>query len=166
MLFNIIGKNIILLDHNITLIKLFTCNFLISEIISGWPGVSWRIFFRNTLCPSEFWFLFASVLFTSGLIGIFFNNKNFLLFLFKLEVMFMGLNLWLLGEAAFHGHTVGQSIYAYALLIFGIVAAESVIGLSLFLVFFLLNQTIVFHLYEIKQSEGRLPKKIMAKDYV
>lgn len=98
--------------------------------------------------------MFATLLFTAGLTGIFFNNKNFLLFLLKLEVMFIGLNLFLLGGANYHFDFSGQ---AYALLIFGIVAAESVIGLSLFLVFFLFKKTIVYRLYERKQAEGFPP---------
>jgi len=46
--------------------------------------------------------MFATLLFTAGLVGIFFNNKNFLLFLLKLEVMFVGLNLFLLGGANYN----------------------------------------------------------------
>lgn len=68
--------------------------------------------------------------------------------------MFVGLNLFLLGGANYHFDYSGQ---AYALLIFGIVAAESVIGLSLFLVFFLFKKTIVYRLYELKQAEGTSP---------
>lgn len=98
--------------------------------------------------------MFATLLFTAGLVGIYFNNKNFLLFLLKLEVMFIGLNLFLLAGS---GYTGGYSGQAYALLIFGIVAAESVIGLSFFLVFFLFQQTIIYRLYELKQAEGFSP---------
>lgn len=114
--------------------------------------------------PAEFttylpyaWFSFATLLFTAGLVGIFFNNKNFLLFIFKLELMFIGLNLFLIGGA--HYSLTSYSGYAYAILIFGIVAADSVIGLSLFLTFFLLKQTIVFHIYELSRAEGYPRKK-------
>ena len=105
----------------------------------------------------QFWFSFATLLFTSGLVGIFFNNKNFLLFIFKLEVMFIGLNLFLIGGSCYS--LTSYSGYAYAILIFGIVAADSVIGLSLFLTFFLLKQTIVFHIYELSRAEGYPRKK-------
>lgn len=108
---------------------------------------------RPTVDPS-IWFVFATLLFTAGFIGIFFNNKNFLLFLLKLEVMFIGLNLFLIGGTNYHTNYSGQ---AYALLVFGIVAAESVIGLSLFLTFFLFNKTIIYRLYELKQAEGLRP---------
>lgn len=137
--------------------KFITCNFLDVLILAKRKYK----FNQNThaeILPtveSRLWFMFATLLFTAGLVGIFFNNKNFLLFLLKLEIMFVGLNLFLLGGANYNIDWSGQ---AYALLIFGIVAAESVIGLSLFLVFFLFKKTIVYRLYELKQAEGFSPR--------
>jgi len=135
--------------------KFIACNFLDVLILAKRPRFNQST--HGQLLPTvepRLWFMFATLLFTAGLVGIFFNNKNFLLFLLKLEVMFVGLNLFLLGGANYNIDWSGQ---AYALLIFGIVAAESVIGLSLFLVFFLFKKTIVYRLYELKQAEGFSP---------
>jgi NADH-quinone oxidoreductase subunit K len=95
-----------------------------------------------TLLPTWFitsfiFFSFAALFFSAGLIGLFFNNKNFLLILLKAEIMFLGLNLWFIGFSIYSLNYVG---YVYALLLFGLVAAESAIGLSLFLVFFFLKK--------------------------
>lgn len=110
-----------------------------------------------TLLPTWFvtsfiFFSFAALFFSAGLIGLFFNNKNFLLILLKAEVMFLGLNLWFIGFSIYSLNYVG---YVYALLLFGLVAAESAIGLSLFLVFFLFKKTISTDIFVYTPEEVR-----------
>jgi NADH:ubiquinone oxidoreductase subunit K len=92
------------------------------------------------------WFTFATILFTAGLVGICFNNKNFLLLLFKIEIMFLGLNLFFLGYSLYFFKISG---YVYSLLIFGIVAAESALGLTLFFILFLTRRTIVIEFFAV-----------------
>lgn len=69
-----------------------------------------------------------------GLIGITFNNNNFLILLLRIEIMFLGLNMMFIGGSIYYISIDGL---VFALLIFGIIAAESAIGLSLFFVSYL-----------------------------
>lgn len=90
------------------------------------------------LLPSHYWFWLSLILFGVGLIGIIFNDNNFLLLLFKMELMFLGINMIFLGGGIYYLHQDG---FALSLLVFGVIAAESAIGLSLFFIFYLTRRT-------------------------
>ena len=83
--------------------------------------------------PSYLWFTLASVIFLVGLLGLTLNNQNFLVFLLKVELMLVGINLFIIGIAYYTFDSTGL---IYSLLLFGVAASESVIGLSLFFLYF------------------------------
>jgi NADH:ubiquinone oxidoreductase subunit K len=83
--------------------------------------------------PSHLWFTIASFIFILGLAGLTLNNQNFLVFLLKVELMLIGINLFLIGVAYYTFDPVGL---VYSILLFGIAASESVLGLSLFFLYF------------------------------
>lgn len=143
----------------------FICNFFIQHSHEGFrisQKSPLRIWTENLISfwsVKPVWFItsfvffsFASLLFSAGFIGLFFNNKNFLLILLKAETMFLGLNLWFIGFSIYNSNYTG---YVYALLLFGLVAAESAIGLTLFLVFFFFKKTIMTDIFIYSPDEIR-----------
>ena len=62
-----------------------------------------------------------------------FNSRNFITILISMELVFLGLGFYLVGVAYFTADLSGQ---VYALCLLAVAAAESVIGLSLFLCLF------------------------------
>jgi NADH:ubiquinone oxidoreductase subunit K len=60
--------------------------------------------------------------------------------------MFLGLNLFFLGYSLYALRVTG---YIYSLLIFGIVAAESALGLTLFFILFLTRRTILIEFFAV-----------------
>lgn len=86
-----------------------------------------NIYFTN-------WFVISTILFSVGLTGLIFSNGNFLIFLIKVELMSLGINLFFLALSIYFYDIDG---ILFSLLIFGIVASESALGLSLFFSYFL-----------------------------
>jgi NADH:ubiquinone oxidoreductase subunit 11 or 4L (chain K) len=80
------------------------------------------------------WFVISTILFSVGLTGLIFSNGNFLIFLIKVELMSLGINLFFLASSIYFYDIDG---ILFSLLIFGIIASESALGLSLFFSYFL-----------------------------
>jgi NADH-quinone oxidoreductase subunit K len=82
---------------------------------------------------------FSTMLFFLGLTGTVYNKRNFLVFLVCIEIMFfsVGLNFVLFGVLT--NNPIGQ---VYCLFIVTMAAAETVIGLSLFIVSYRLSNKI------------------------
>jgi NADH-quinone oxidoreductase subunit K len=83
--------------------------------------------------PSHLWFTLSTFIFLLGLVGLTLNNQNFLVFLVKVELMLIGVNLFFIGIAYY---TFDPAGLVYSLLLFGVAASESVLGLSLFYLHF------------------------------
>ena len=84
-------------------------------------------------------------IFLIGLSGLVFNHKNFLLTLFSIEIMYLGITLGFIIISIMTGNPMGQ-IYAIILLI--IAAAESAIGLGMLIVLYRFGQSINFEDYQ------------------
>jgi NADH-quinone oxidoreductase subunit K len=95
--------------------------------------------------PSHLWFTIASFIFILGLTGLTLNNQNFLVFLLKVELMLIGINLFVIGIAYYTFEPTGL---VYSILLFGMAASESVIGLSLFFLYFKKHNSI--HIVSLK----------------
>lgn len=77
-----------------------------------------------------------------GLFGVFFNKKNFLLILISLEIIFLGLNLNFALLSIYLDDIIG---HIFILFILVVIAAESVIALSLFTILYQFKKSIVFN---------------------
>jgi NADH-quinone oxidoreductase subunit K len=98
----------------------------------------------NTLLGTEFLAL-VYLVFLIGLSGLVFNHKNFLLTLFSIEIMYLGITLAFIIISISTGDLKGQ-IYAILLLI--IAAAESAIGLGILIVLYRFGKSINFEDYQ------------------
>jgi NADH-quinone oxidoreductase subunit K len=74
-----------------------------------------------------------------GLFGVFFNNKNFLMILIFIEIIFLGINLNFTIVSIFLDDVIG---HIFILFILTIIAGESAIALSLFIMLYKLKKTI------------------------
>ena len=101
-------------------------------------------FLPNILSGIDFLAL-VYVIFLIGLSGLVFNHKNFLLTLFSIEIMYLGITLGFIVISIMTGNPMGQ-IYAIILLI--IAAAESAIGLGMLIVLYRFGQSINFEDYQ------------------
>lgn len=75
----------------------------------------------------------AAVLFTLGVLGIFLNRKNIIIFLMSIELMLLAVNINFVAFSVFLGDLMGQ---VFALLILTVAAAEAAIGLAILVAFF------------------------------
>jgi NADH-quinone oxidoreductase subunit K len=80
-----------------------------------------------------------------GLIGIIFNFKNFLVTMFSVELMYLGITISFILVSVVTHDPKGQ-IYAMILLI--LAAAESAIGLGILIVLFRFGKSIDFESYQ------------------
>jgi NADH:ubiquinone oxidoreductase subunit K len=90
--------------------------------------------------PSHLWFTLATFIFILGMVGLTLNNQNFLVFLLKVELMLVGVNLFFIGVAYY---TFSPTGLVYSLLLFGMAASESIIGLALFYLHFKKHNSIL-----------------------
>jgi NADH:ubiquinone oxidoreductase subunit K len=101
-------------------------------------------FLPKTILGTEFLAL-VFFIFLIGLSGLVFNHKNFLLTLFSIEIMYLGITLSFIIVSVTTQDPKGQ-IYAILLLI--IAAAESAIGLGMLIVLYRFGQSINFEDYQ------------------
>jgi NADH-quinone oxidoreductase subunit K len=76
-----------------------------------------------------------------GIGGIFLNIKNILISIISIEIMFYGLNFYLITISLYHDDISGQIL---SLFILTIAAAESAIALALIMSYFKIYKEIVF----------------------
>jgi NADH-quinone oxidoreductase subunit K len=78
-------------------------------------------------------FLFSSLIFFFGLLGLILNKRNLLLLLMSIELMLLGVNLNFIIFSVLLDDLMGQ---IFSLYILTVAAAESAIGLALFSLYF------------------------------
>jgi NADH-quinone oxidoreductase subunit K len=102
-------------------------------------------------------FLFY-LLFWIGLLGMIFNNKNYLMTMFCIELMYLGITICFIIIAIYTGDPKGQ---IYALLLLVLAAAESAIGLGILIVLYRFGKSIDFQNYqELKDSSNSSKQKL------
>ena len=88
---------------------------------------------------------FFYFLFLIGLSGIIFNYRNYLVTMFSIELMYLGITVCFIIVSVFTADPKGQ-IYAILLLI--LAAAESAVGLGLLIVLYRFGNSIDFKDYQ------------------
>ena len=76
-----------------------------------------------------------------GICGILLNTRNILFSIISIEIMFYGINLYLITISLYHDDIAGQIL---ALFILTIAAAESAIALALIMAYFKIYKDILF----------------------
>ena len=76
-----------------------------------------------------------------GICGILLNTRNILISIISIEIMFYGINLYLITVSLYHDDIAGQIL---ALFILTIAAAESAIALALIMAYFKIYKDILF----------------------
>ena len=89
---------------------------------------------------------FFTVMYLIGLAGMIFNQKNFLIAMLCMELMYLGLVLLFIFSSNVVGLVFGQ---VYALYIIILAAAESAVGLGLLIVLYRFKKTINFSDYQV-----------------
>uniref|UniRef100_A0A4D6BMU2 NADH dehydrogenase subunit 4L n=1 Tax=Balbiania investiens TaxID=111861 RepID=A0A4D6BMU2_9FLOR len=89
------------------------------------------------------------LLFLVSIIGIFLNQKNILVMLMSLEMMFLTISFSLIFSSIYLDDIVGQ---IFALLILTIAAAESSIGLAILVVYYRIRNTIAVELMSLTKG--------------
>lgn len=82
---------------------------------------------------------FALLLFVIGIIGFILNNKNIILLIISIEIMLLGISLFILLTSYTYDDIVGQLYGLYIIIIAGV---ESAIGLSLIIAYYKLRGNI------------------------
>ena len=85
----------------------------------------------------------SSLLFLISILGIFLNQKNILVMLMSLEMMFLSISFNLIFASIHLDDIVGQ---IFSLLILTVAAAESSIGLAILVVYYRIRSTITVEL--------------------
>ena len=75
----------------------------------------------------------STLLFLSGIWGIFLNRKNIIIMLMSIELMLFAVNFNFLFFSVFLDDMIGQ---LFALLVLTVAAAESAIGLALLVIYY------------------------------
>nr|YP_009441343.1 NADH dehydrogenase subunit 4L [Lympha mucosa]ATN23352.1 NADH dehydrogenase subunit 4L [Lympha mucosa] len=88
-------------------------------------------------------------LFLIGMFGLFLNQKNILVMLMSLEIMFLALSFnWIL-SSIYLDDIVGQ---IFALLILTVTAAESSIGLAILVIYYRIRSTVTVELMNLTKG--------------
>lgn len=89
------------------------------------------------------------LLFLIGMFGLFLNQKNILVMLMSLEIMFLALSFnWIL-SSVYLDDMMGQ---IFALLILTVTAAESSIGLAILVVYYRIRSTVTVELMNLTKG--------------
>ncbi len=83
--------------------------------------------------------VFAAVLFSIALAGIFINRKNIIVLLMAIELMLLAVNVNFIAFSRYHGDVGGQ---VFVFFILTVAAAESAIGLGILTLIFRNRRTI------------------------
>ena len=75
----------------------------------------------------------AAILFTLGIVGIFFNRKNVIVILMSIELMLLAVNINLVSFSAHLQDMVGQ---IFTMFVLTVAAAEAAVGLAIIIVYF------------------------------
>lgn len=88
----------------------------------------------------------SSFLFTIGFFGIFLNQKNILILLMSLEIIFLSISFNLIFSSIYLDDISGQ---IFSIIILTIAAAESSIGLAILVIYFRIRSIITIELLNL-----------------
>lgn len=91
----------------------------------------------------------SSLLFLISMLGIFLNQKNILVMLMSLEMMFLAISFNLVFSSVRLDDIIGQ---IFALLILTVAAAESSIGLAILVIYYRIRNTITVELMNLMKG--------------
>lgn len=89
------------------------------------------------------------LLFLVSMLGIFLNQKNILVMLMSLEMMFLTISFNWISSSIYLDDIVGQ---IFALLILTVAAAESSIGLAILVIYYRIRSTITVELMTLTKG--------------
>ena len=89
------------------------------------------------------------LLFLIGMFGLFLNQKNILIMLMSMEIMFLSLSFNLILSSVYLDDIAGQ---IFALLVLTVTAAESSIGLAILVVYYRIRSTITVELMSLTKG--------------
>jgi NADH-quinone oxidoreductase subunit K len=89
------------------------------------------------------------LLFLIGMFGLFLNQKNILIMLMSLEIMFLSLSFNLILSSVYLDDIAGQ---IFALLVLTVTAAESSIGLAILVVYYRIRSTVTVELMNLTKG--------------
>ena len=81
----------------------------------------------------EHYLFLGAIIFTLGVLGIFFNKKNLIIILMSIELILLSVNINFIAFSAYINDISGQ---IFAMLTLTVAAAEAAIGLAILVVFF------------------------------
>jgi NADH-quinone oxidoreductase subunit K len=93
--------------------------------------------------------MFSTLLFFISVLGIFLNQKNILVMLMALEIMFLTLGFNLVSSSIYLDDITGQ---IFALLILTVAAAESSIGLAILVIYYRIRSVITVELMNLTKG--------------
>nr|YP_009295544.1 NADH dehydrogenase subunit 4L [Mastocarpus papillatus]AOL58028.1 NADH dehydrogenase subunit 4L [Mastocarpus papillatus] len=91
----------------------------------------------------------SSSLFLVSMLGIFLNQKNILVMLMSLEMMFLAISFNLIFSSIRLDDIVGQ---IFSLLILTVAAAESSIGLAILVIYYRIRSTVTVELMNLMKG--------------
>ena len=107
-----------------------------------------HIFFEKI--PNMLWYSWLSLLmFSFALAGMFFSRKHILILFISLELLLLSVNVNLVVFSVFLEDLMGQIL---ALLVLGVAAAESALGLAILIVFYRLRGSISIDVLKLLKS--------------
>ena len=93
--------------------------------------------------------ILAAIIFTIGVVGIFFNRKNVIVILMSIELILLSVNINLIAFSSYSGDISGQIFSMFTLTV---AASEAAIGLAILVVFFRNKASIAVE--DINQMKG------------
>lgn len=122
-----------MLSNTLSIVNLKPVDSVVSEILSAQDGQ-----FVN-------WLAFSFILFFAGLLGIIFNNQNFLVTMMCVELMYLGaISSFVLYGTVMHD----EQVSSYGLFFLILAACESAVGLGILIVLYRFGRSIEFSDYE------------------
>ena len=91
----------------------------------------------------------STILFLISVLGLFLNQKNILIMLMSLEMMFLSISFNLIFFSIYLDDIMGQ---IFALLILTVAAAESSIGLAILVVYYRIRSVITVELMSLTKD--------------
>ena len=91
----------------------------------------------------------STILFLISVLGLFLNQKNILIMLMSLEMMFLSISFNLIFLSIYLDDIMGQ---IFALLILTVAAAESSIGLAILVVYYRIRSVITVELMSLTKD--------------
>nr|AYR06680.1 NADH dehydrogenase subunit 4L [Rhodogorgon sp.] len=89
------------------------------------------------------------LLFFISLLGIFLNQKNILIMLMSLEIMFLAVSFNLIFSSIYLDDIIGQ---IFSLLILTVAAAESSVGLAILVIYYRIRNNITVELMNLTKG--------------